>query len=156
LATGGLVSDYFTSKLKVTTDRLFARKIIIGGGLIISSFAVFGATFAHTTFTAIACVAIAVGALYFTGGLYWGIVNDTVESSNSGAVGGIMHACGNSAGIFAPIITGFIVQWTHSYQSAFIISGFVGLIGGVMALFLIKEMNLNDIDKYKIAQHKAV
>ena len=89
-------------------------------------------------------ITVSVFALYFTGGIYWGVVNDIVDSSNVGSIGGAMHAIGNCAGILGPSITGFIVQATDSFVPAFILAGTIGVLGALGALFNVKRVNVTE------------
>src|SRR6185437_6820818 len=54
-----------------------------------------------------------------------------------GAVGGIMNFSNNMMGVVAPIVTGFVVQGTHSFVDAFLIAGLVLLAGVAAFLFLL-------------------
>ncbi|MDR0788791.1 MAG: MFS transporter [Bifidobacteriaceae bacterium] len=150
LALGGKIADHFTIRLQDKSDRLKAKKNIIGFGLIISGVSVIIASKADSNNIqlAIIMISIVVASLYLTGGLFWGIINDVVNSNSSGVVGGIMHATGNTAGIFAPIITGFIVQATSNYGNAFLIAGCIGILGGGSALIFIRQLNTVKIEKY--------
>jgi MFS family permease len=47
-------------------------------------------------------------------------------------VGGIMNFSNTMMGIAAPIVTGFIVESTHSFVSVFLIAGVI-LVAGVAA-----------------------
>jgi hypothetical protein len=65
----------------------------------------------------------AVFFLYLTGSTYWAIIQDTVRGENIGGVGGFVHAVANCAGIIGPAMTGFIVQATGAFTSAFVLAG---------------------------------
>jgi nitrate/nitrite transporter NarK len=60
-----------------------------------------------------------------------------IEAARVGAVGGYVHMFGNFAGVASPIITGFIVQRTGSFASAFALAGVIALLGSIcIALFV--------------------
>jgi len=52
-------------------------------------------------------------------------------------VGGIMNFFVNSMGIAAPIVTGFIVDTTHSYTNAFLCAAVILVIGALSFAFLL-------------------
>lgn len=46
---------------------------------------------------------------------------------------------GNVFGLLAPIVTGYIVQWTGSFASAFLLAGVLALVGAVVSLTLTRH-----------------
>ena len=76
-----------------------------------------------TVTAAVLLMACAVFFLYLTGSTYWAIVQDTVRGAHVGGVGGFVHAIANCAGIIGPTVTGFIVQYTGAFTSAFVLAG---------------------------------
>ncbi len=141
LAMGGIVADKVTA-LKEWKDPLTPKRLVIGICLLISGAAVIIAASTANFFVIIGMITVSVFALYFTGGIYWGVVNDIVDSSNVGSIGGAMHAIGNCAGILGPSITGFIVYATDSFVPAFILAGTIGVLGALGALFNVKRVNV--------------
>lgn len=75
--------------------------------------------------------------LHMSANSYWALILDIIEESRVGAVGGYVHMIGNFAGVLAPTITGFIVQRTGSFTSAFTLAGGIALLGSAcIALFV--------------------
>jgi ACS family D-galactonate transporter-like MFS transporter len=66
---------------------------------------------------AVAVVALLSSTLFFLRwcGMYWAIPSILATRNRAGFLGGCMNLGGNIAGITAPIIVGFIVQFTGSY-----------------------------------------
>lgn len=128
---GGVISDLL---LKKTGSLTIARKTPLLIGMILAS-------------TIIACVfiqqqwlIIVVMALAFFGkgiaSLGWAVVSDTSPKELVGVTGGIFNTVGNTAGIVTPIVIGYIVAATGSFDGAL---WFVGLhcILVIAAYFLI-------------------
>lgn len=73
---------------------------------------------------------------YLATASYWAIIQDTVKSDSVGRVGGFVHFLSNTAGIVAPSVTGFIVQATGIFTSAFLLTGGLAIIGAAsVAIF---------------------
>jgi len=53
---------------------------------------------------------------------------------------GIQNSIGNLAGIVAPALTGFVVDWTGHFQLAFVLAAAVGVIGFVGYVFMIPRV----------------
>lgn len=116
LISGGFISDYI---YKLTNNLLFSRKVIIVVGLIIAAICITASALVLNLYGAIALMSVGMFAMYVTTSCYWAIVQDTVKGNNVGAVSGFIHFLANLAGVFAPMLTGFIVQGTGQYYSAF-------------------------------------
>lgn len=143
IAIGGIIADKITDS-RDWKDPLTPKRLVLGICLLISGGAVIVAANTTNFILIIAMITVSVFALYFTGGIYWGVVNDIVDSSNVGSIGGAMHAVGNCAGILGPAITGFIVQATDSFIPAFILAGTIGILGALGALINVKRLNISD------------
>ncbi|TCW83846.1 MFS transporter [Burkholderia sp. SRS-46] len=134
IALGGLTSDLI---FRWTGNALKSRKIVIVGGLLVAAVCVAFAGRANSVGAAVALMGTTVFFMNLTLSVYWAIILDTVEPARMGGVGGFMHLLANTAGILAPIITGFLVQWTHVFQSAFLLSGGMALAGAAaVAVFV--------------------
>ncbi len=70
-------------------------------------------------------------------GAAWAIILDTVEAHQVGGVSGFVHVIANCAGIVAPALTGFIVQWSGSFAGAFVLTGAIAVFGALgVAVFV--------------------
>jgi MFS transporter, ACS family, hexuronate transporter len=136
MALGGWLSDLI---FRWTGNPVLARKIVIVGGLLVASACVAIAGQAASVELAVTLMAITVFSMNITLSPYWGIILDTVAPAQTGSVGGFMHFIANTAGIIAPALTGFLVQWTNNFTSAFLLSGGVALGGALMVTLLVKS-----------------
>jgi len=59
---------------------------------------------------------------------------------------GIQNAVGNVAGMTAPVVTGYLVEYTGHYTAALIVSGVVALGGLVAWLVVVPEVKPVDWD----------
>ena len=132
LISGGFISDYI---YKLTNNLLFSRKVIIVVGLIIAAICITASALVLNLYGAIALMSVGMFAMYVTTSCSWAIVQDTVKGNNVGAVSGFIHFLANLAGVFAPMLTGFIVQGTGQYYSAFYLVGALA-IGSAVLLML--------------------
>jgi MFS family permease len=61
------------------------------------------------------------------------------SSSNSGAANGMLVVGGNAFGLMAPIVTGYVIDRTGSYDAAWVISGVLLLAGMVISLTMTRR-----------------
>jgi ACS family hexuronate transporter-like MFS transporter len=145
LASGGIISDILAKKFK-NKHSIFSRKVIVVSCLFIAAIAITLSGIIQNIVGSVAMLAIAVFFMYLTGAIYWGVVNDVVDQDNVGSVGGFMHAIGNCAGILGPLVTGFIVQSTGSFSTAFVFAGVIALIGSLGAFKFVKPISKEAYD----------
>jgi len=132
-ATGGIVSDHLVIRGK---NPIFARKIVIIIFLSGTAISVGACGLATSATTAVTLMSIGVFCANMTPPCYWATIQDSVQGTSVGKVGGFVHFLSNLAGIFAPSITGFIIQGTGHFTRAFFITGGLAIIGAVaIAIF---------------------
>ena len=76
-------------------------------------------------------MSVSVFFMYLSGYIYWAVVLDTVGGERVGGVGGFVHLLANLAGVVGPMVTGFIVQATGAYTSAFVVAGAIAVLGAL-------------------------
>ncbi|WP_230427210.1 MFS transporter [Collimonas humicola] len=135
IALGGFTSDLI---FRWTGNALKSRKIVIVVGLLVAAACVALAGIANSVGMAVALMSITVFFMNLTLSVYWAIILDTVEPARMGGVGGFMHLLANTAGILAPILTGFLVQWTKVFTSAFFFAGGISLAGALAVAFFVR------------------
>jgi ACS family glucarate transporter-like MFS transporter len=68
--------------------------------------------------------------------LGWAVVSDTSPKELAGVTGGIFNTFGNTAGIVTPIVIGYLVAGTGSFDSTLLFIG-AHCIVTILAYFLI-------------------
>ena len=132
---GGYISDWLLRRGKSLT---FARKAPIILGLLLSSSIVLA------NYVTVEAVVIAVMSLAFFakgfGALGWVVIGDTSPKEMVGLSGGIFNLAGNIASIVTPIVIGYILNVTQSFNGALIFVGAMGLVGALSYLFIVGEI----------------
>ena len=141
LALGGFISDYVFKK---TGRMMFSRKVVLVTCLLACAICIGFAGIVKTLYPAVILVALAVFFLYLTGAIYWAIIQDTVPAARVGGVSGFMHFLANTSGIIGPTLTGFLVQFTGSFTSAFLLAGLLTIIGAVCVARYVKPLAVSD------------
>ena len=135
LAAGGPLCDLI---FRLTGNPLRARKLVLvtlpdRGGAYASRWP--GSVASLTG--AVTLMAVSVFFMYLTGNTYWAVILDTVDEARVGGVSGFVHFVANCGGIVAPLVTGFIVQATGSFVSAFMLTGGIAVLGALgVAVFV--------------------
>ncbi|VBB09621.1 Hypothetical protein LUCI_4916 [Lucifera butyrica] len=137
LAAGGFISDFIFKK---TGNLMFSRKLILVTGLGATAVCIALTGFVQSVEWAVGLMAIAIFTLYLTGSTYWALIQDTVRSENVGGVSGFVHFLANLSGVIGPTVTGFIVQSTGAFTSAFVLAGSLALLGSLAVAFFVRPI----------------
>jgi ACS family glucarate transporter-like MFS transporter len=144
----GFVSDYL---LKRTGSLTIARKVPITIGLVLSA-AMIGCNYVESSTMVVALMSAAFFGKGF-GSLGWTVVADTAPKEIIGVTGGVFNAIGNTAGIVTPIVIGYILAGTGSFNGALVFVGAHGLVA-VLSYWLIVE-RIERIDLAKLGRNAA-
>ncbi|AOZ49504.1 MFS transporter [Chromobacterium vaccinii] len=117
-------------------DETRVRKTVLLCGMAMGM-AVFGATTTTDPYIAIIWITIALSGLAAAAPVGWSLPSLIAPRGGTGTVGGIMNFANNMMGAVAPIVTGFIVGATHSFANAFMVAGFMLVIGILAFVFLL-------------------
>lgn len=136
-ATGTDLSTAFLADTLIRRgwDASRVRKTILVVGTTFG-LGIVGAAHAHTALRALLWISISIGGLAASAPIGWSVPSIIAPPGGVGRIGGIVNFSNQISGIAAPIITGYIVQATHSYAWAFGVSGIYLVIGIFSYLFL--------------------
>jgi MFS transporter, ACS family, hexuronate transporter len=132
----GVLSDLIFRR---TGNALRARKWVLIVCLGTAGICVALAGTVATTVSALLLMAVAVFALYLSGSTYWALIQDTIPGAKLGSVGGCVHSIANCAGIIGPALTGFLVQRSHTFFSAFVLAGGIALASVLAVAILLRS-----------------
>ncbi|ORM52846.1 MFS transporter [Pantoea conspicua] len=141
LALGGWISDKI---FNITGKLLLSRKIVLVVSLLAAAICVALAGTIKDVVPAVMMMSVSIFFLYITGAIYWAIIQDVVHKSRVGSISGFIHLVGSLSGIIGPIVTGFIVQHTGKFDSAFVLAGCVAALGAFLVLFVIRSPKTQD------------
>lgn len=119
----GFVSDWI---LKKTGSVSLARKIPITIGFTLSATIVI-CNYVESSQVVVALMSAAFFGKGF-GNLGWTIVADTAPKKIVGLTGGIFNSIGQASGIITPVVIGYILEVTGSFNGALLFVGAHGII----------------------------
>lgn len=135
LALGGYISDKI---FNITGKLLLSRKIVLVVSLLAAAACVALAGTVSSVMPAVLLMSVSIFFLYITGAIYWAIIQDVVHASRVGGASGFIHLVGSVSGIIGPIVTGYIVQHTGKFDSAFILAGGIAALGALLVLLVVR------------------
>ncbi len=93
--------------------------------------------FAQSLATVITLITIAVSGAHVGPAANGALVSDLLRSpGDAGRATAFLVLGGNSFGLLAPIVTGYVVAATGSFNAAFVVAGALALVGAVAAVTL--------------------
>jgi ACS family glucarate transporter-like MFS transporter len=132
---GGVLSDFM---LRMKYSLSVARKTPIVGGMLISMAMI------ACNYTDIQWVIVALMALSFfgkgIGALGWAVMSDTAPKEITGFAGGVFNMCGNLSSISTPIVIGYIIQGTGSFNWALVFVAANAAVAAISYLVIVGEI----------------
>jgi ACS family glucarate transporter-like MFS transporter len=132
---GGWISD---TLLRRGVPLSTARKAPIVAGLLLSTIIV-GCNYVSAQWAVIALMSLA----FFgkgVGALGWAVMADVAPREATGLASGLFNMCGNLAGIVTPIVIGYILQSTGSFEGALVYVGAHALLAVVSFLVIVGDI----------------
>ena len=132
---GGVFSDFM---LRMKFSLSVARKTPIVLGMLMSM------TMVACNYTDVQWLVVALMALSFfgkgIGALGWAVMSDTAPKQITGFAGGVFNMCGNLSSITTPIVIGYIIQITGSFNGALVFVAANALVAAVSYLVIVGEI----------------
>jgi MFS family permease len=127
-------------------DRVLTAEAVRGGGrryLVVLSLLFIAAglaiPFVQSLAAVITLITIAVSAAHVGPAANGALVADLLRSpGDAGRATAFLVLGGNTFGLLAPIVTGYVVAATGSFNAAFVVAGALALVGAVAALALVR------------------
>ena len=92
-------------------------------------------------------ITIALGGVASAVALNIALIGDLLRTpADSGRATGLLILGGNTFGILAPIVTGYVVQATGSFNMAFVVAGTL-LVLGALAVFLLARTPIGPVEE---------
>jgi ACS family D-galactonate transporter-like MFS transporter len=133
LVVGGWLVDRL---IALGRDETRVRKTVLIAGMC-SGLAVFGATTTTDPVIATVWISVALSGLSAAAPVGWSLPAMIAPPGAAGIVGSIMNFANNLMGIAAPIVTGYIIGRTHSFEAAFLVAGVALILGTASFVFLL-------------------
>ena len=132
---GGIISDAI---LRRTGSITLARKIPIVGGMLLSM-SIIGCNYVDGQALVVGFMALAFFGKGI-GALGWAVVSDTSPKEAGGVSGGLFNTFGNLSSITTPIVIGYIVAATGSFNGALVFVGANALVAAIAYLAIVGKI----------------
>jgi MFS family permease len=132
----GYASDWLIRRgVSVTVSR---KGIIIAMQLLAASAMVAG--YVEDAMTAVWLLTLSVACESAGTSVLWTTCTDVAPPFAAGSLAGIMNSAGALAGILAPVVTGFTVRLTGSFQPALLMGGGMVILAALSMAFVVGEL----------------
>ncbi|OUL92058.1 MFS transporter [Paraburkholderia hospita] len=132
---GGVLSD---TMIRHGHSLTVARKVPIVGGMLLSV-CIIGCNYVDTDWVVVALMSLAFFGKGL-GALGWAVVADTSPKEAIGLSGSIFNMFGNMAGIVTPIVIGYLVAQSGSFNGALAFVGVNALITIFSYLVIVRDI----------------
>ncbi|MDF3930662.1 MFS transporter [Pseudomonas putida] len=139
-ALGTIVAGRICDRLvKNGASVLGSRKRVVVTALFAAAAFTVPLSFGSGFLLSVALLCCALFSVNMASSTAWMIANTVVDSQRVASFGSIQNFGGYLAGSVAPIVTGFSIQQTGSFASAFLISAAVAAVAAMAYVLLLKQ-----------------
>jgi ACS family glucarate transporter-like MFS transporter/ACS family D-galactonate transporter-like MFS transporter len=132
---GGVISDFL---LRRGYSLTVARKVPIVAGMLLSV-SMIACNYVDAEWLVVGIMALAFFGKGI-GALGWAVVADTAPKEVIGLAGSIFNTFGNIAGIVTPIVIGYILSVTGSFNGALVFVGINALVTVLSYLVIVQDI----------------
>ena len=132
----GIVVDRLAKK---GYDLAKTRKTAIVCGLMMSALGTLLVVQSSSPAQAVAFISMALFCVHFAGTSAWGLVQVMVSETKVASIAGIKNFGSFVFASFAQIVTGWVVDTTHSFNLALVIAACVTFTGALCYFFIVKD-----------------
>jgi sugar phosphate permease len=136
MLVNGVVADRLVRQGR---DPLRSRRLLIVAGMICSAGCTLLVPHAATGAGAAAVIGMALFFIHFAGTSAWGLVQTVVPAHLVATVGATQNFCSFLFASAAPVLTGWFLDHTHSFDIALMICACVTFLGAVAYLALVRK-----------------
>ncbi|SAL53426.1 major facilitator transporter [Caballeronia sordidicola] len=137
MVSSGYIADHL---LKRGMAPIRSRKWPVCIGLVGAAAFTVPAAYTPSTTLAIVYISLAMFFVNMSSGTAWALVSVAAPRHLVASLGSMQNFGGYLGGSFAPIITGIVVDQTHSFVNALLISAGVAFAAALVYLFVVKEV----------------
>ena len=128
------ISDRFLKGGDVNTGR---RRFFIAGSSLTAAALIASVPFVDSVPVLLGMIAVAIGCIATNTSQVFALTNDLLpDPRDIGKAMGFEVAAANVIGFLSPIVTGYVIAITTSFDAAFVIAGAMMLLGAGSALFI--------------------
>lgn len=128
------ISDRFLKGSGVDTGR---RRFFIAGSSLTAAALIASVPFVDSVPVLLGMIAVAIGCIATNTSQVFALTNDLLpDPRDIGKAMGFEVAAANVIGFLSPIVTGYVIAITASFDTAFVIAGAMMLFGAGSALFI--------------------
>ncbi|MEJ7608023.1 MAG: MFS transporter, partial [Bryobacteraceae bacterium] len=124
-------------------DAVKVRKYFTITGMVLAATEVFGA-YAGSAEVALFFAIFSLGGLGIATANYWALTQSVAPSNAIGRIGGVQNTASNLAGIAAPILTGWLIETTGSYEAPMQAIAVLLLLGAAAYALFVKRNPLEE------------
>ena len=136
MLVNGMVADRLATK---GYSQMGSRKFLICLGLVLSAVCTLLVVQSTTTTMAVMFISLALFFVHFAGTSCWGLVQVVTPSKMVASVSSIQNFGSFIFASFAPIVTGWVLDTTGSFNWALIVCSMVTFGGALAYFFIVKD-----------------
>lgn len=137
---GALVGGLVMRRMRAATDRFYPQCVVMACCVLLAGLCMIPVFLVHSLDVAIIFISLGIGFGFVTAGFWW-VASIETSPDQPGFAAGLVDAAFAAAGIVAPIVMGYVVQYTGNFDGGFFSMLIVAVIGAVVMMVFSREVD---------------
>jgi len=129
---GAFAGGIILNKLHAVSDKLYPRCVVMAVFVLLAGVCMVPVFLIHSLSVAITFISLGIGCGFVTAGFWW-VASIEISPDQPGFAAGLVDAAFAASGIVAPIVMGYTVEFTGSFDGGFL-SMMVIAVAGSLAM----------------------
>lgn len=135
---GALVGGVILKRLHAVSSGLYPRCVVMAFCVLLAGMCMVPVFMIHSLSIAITFISLGVGFGFVTGGFWW-VASIETSPDQPGFAAGLVDAAFAASGILAPIVMGYIVEFTGSFEGGFLTMMLVAVAGFLTMIIFTRD-----------------
>ncbi|HEY6456108.1 MAG TPA: MFS transporter [Steroidobacteraceae bacterium] len=127
---GALAGGLMLKKLYLVTQRLYLRCVVMAFFVLLAGMCMIPVFLIHSLTVAVTFISLGVGFGFVTAGFWW-VASIETSPDQPGLAAGLVDASFAASGIATPIIMGYTVEYTGSFDGGFLTMMVIAVAGSL-------------------------
>lgn len=127
---GALIGGLVLNRMYAMTDKFYPRCVVMAFCVLLAGLCMVPVFLIHSLNVAIIFISLGIGFGFVTAGFWW-VASIETSPDQPGFAAGLVDAAFAASGILAPIVMGYVVEYTGNFDGGFVAMLLVAIVGSL-------------------------
>lgn len=137
---GALLGGLILRRMHLVTKRFYPRCVVMAVCVLLAGLCMVPVFLVHSLNVAMIFISLGIGFGFVTAGFWW-VASIETSPDQPGFAAGLVDAAFAASGIFAPIVMGYVVEYTGNFDGGFVAMLIVAIAGSLTMVVFTRSVD---------------